>query len=49
MALPPERIMAALAPLSEPAPDLQPREQLLLAAPLDRHEGAQSAADKSGE
>jgi hypothetical protein len=49
VALPPERIMAALAPLSEPAPGLQPRQQHLPAVPLDKREGAEPAAGNSGE
>jgi two-component system cell cycle sensor histidine kinase PleC len=49
VALPPERIMAALAPLSEPAPDLQPNEPPLPVAPFDRRDGAsQPAAGKTG-
>lgn len=39
IALPPERVMAALAPLSEPAPALQPKEQ---AQPIEEHNNRRS-------
>lgn len=44
VALPPERIMAALAPLSEPAPALQPKEPPLPIVPFDKRDGAGLAA-----
>lgn len=50
VALPPERVMAALAPLSEPAPKLQPKEPALPTVPAEKRDGAsaQAAADKAG-
>ena len=42
VALPPERIMAALAPLTEPSPALQPNEPPLSNLPYDRRNGARS-------
>jgi two-component system cell cycle sensor histidine kinase PleC len=50
VALPPERVMAALAPLSEPAPALQPRDPALSPVPAEKRDGAatQSPADKAG-
>jgi two-component system cell cycle sensor histidine kinase PleC len=50
VAVPPERVMAALAPLSEPSPALQPKEPPLPIVPFDRRDGAaQPAAAKGGE
>jgi len=50
VALPPERIMAALAPLSEPSPALQPKELSLPLLPLEKGGGASKpAAAKTGE
>ncbi len=47
ISVPPERVMAALAPLSEPSPALQPKEPI---TSFDRREGAsQVAAGKAGE
>jgi hypothetical protein len=42
--------MAALAPLSEPAPALQPRDPALPSVPAEKRDGAaaQSAADRAG-
>lgn len=50
VALPPERVMAALAPLSEPSPALQPREPTLPAASAEKRDGApaQAATDRAG-
>jgi len=42
--LPPERVMAALAPLAEPSPALQPREP---SQPFERREGGPHATGKS--
>jgi two-component system cell cycle sensor histidine kinase PleC len=50
VALPPERIMAALAPLSEPSPALQPKEFPLPHLPPEKGEMASRAtAGRSGE
>jgi two-component system cell cycle sensor histidine kinase PleC len=50
VALPPERIMAALAPLAEPSPALQPREATLPIGPNDKRDATtgQSASGRSG-
>jgi two-component system cell cycle sensor histidine kinase PleC len=50
VALPPERIMAALAPLSEPAPALQPKEPVPPSAPIEKRDGggAQPTAGRTG-
>ena len=40
VALPPERVMAALAPLAEPSPTLQPKETPLPIGPFDKRDGA---------
>jgi two-component system cell cycle sensor histidine kinase PleC len=50
VALPPERIMAALAPLAEPAPALQPKDQVLPILPAEKGDGAsaQPGAASSG-
>ena len=43
IALPPERVMAALAPLSEPAPALQPKDSLPI-VPFDERTGRKKQA-----
>jgi two-component system cell cycle sensor histidine kinase PleC len=50
VALPPERIMAALAPLSEPAPALQPKDPGAPALPSEKRDSAaaQPAAGRTG-
>jgi len=45
VALPPERVMAALAPLAEPAPTLQPREP---ASSADKRENGSSQSGRVG-
>ncbi|MGE3993104.1 sensor histidine kinase [Pseudorhodoplanes sp.] len=47
IALPPERIMTALAPLSEPSPTIQPNEPPLPIVPFDRRDGTTQPASKS--
>jgi two-component system cell cycle sensor histidine kinase PleC len=47
VALPPERIMAALAPLAEPAPALQPKDVGLPIGPAEKRDGS-SAQPLSG-
>ena len=51
MAIPPERVMAALAPLSEPSPALQPKERPLPIVPFDKRDGmpTQPATGKTSE
>jgi two-component system cell cycle sensor histidine kinase PleC len=48
VALPPERIMAALAPLAEPSPTLQPQEPPLPVVPFDKRDGAAQSATGKG-
>ena len=43
IALPPERIMAALAPMNEPSPALHAKEPH---APIDEHGGAATAGGR---
>ncbi|HWV54020.1 HAMP domain-containing sensor histidine kinase [Pseudorhodoplanes sp.] len=43
VSIPPERVMAALAPLSEPSPALQPQ------IPFERRDASQSAAGKAAD